>query len=387
MKNSLIIILSDHPREHTSDYAAQTGKLLANDNTVITVLSKNAKSIKEIIVSGFTFRIWEKIRSRQFQYAPIFIIPFRRFTFVVRLNFIINYALIRVLGKYISKKNNLQRKYLWVFNPENSDVVSIMGKSYFSVYDCVDFHSASPVGQIEQKLIQLVNLVVVNSHILYKKLRKYRKDICMVPLGFRLEDFHKVSIRRARIAHHTKPIIGYIGGINDRLNYPLLFRLIEKTPQYEYVFVGPVQQHDIKHYTEYVKPNIDRLFSYPNVHHEENIMKKEIPSAIWRFDIAVIPYNTDKLFNRYCYPTKLFEYFYMGKPVIATPIEELKRFPDFVKIGTTAEEWRVHIQKLIHKPWPAEYQVRQRALATANSWERKLAAIQLIISKNHWILE
>ena len=36
----------------------------------------------------------------------------------------------------------------------------------------------------------------------------------------------------------------------------------------------------------------------------------------------------------------------MGKPVVSTPIEELKAFPTFVKIGNTAEEWEKHIKTL-----------------------------------------
>jgi hypothetical protein len=76
---------------------------------------------------------------------------------------------------------------------------------------------------------------------------------------------------------------------------------------------------------------------------------------------------------------KLFEYFYMGKPVLATPIEELKRFPKYVKIGRTAEEWEKHIQTLLAKPWPKAYQKEQKRLAVANSWDYKIDAILKVV--------
>jgi len=76
---------------------------------------------------------------------------------------------------------------------------------------------------------------------------------------------------------------------------------------------------------------------------------------------------------------KLFEYFYMGKPVISTPIEELKRFPKFVKTGDTAEEWEHNIKELLSKPWPRRFQKEQRRLATQNSWEKKLFYITSLI--------
>lgn len=380
MKEALVIILFDHPLEHTTDYARKTSELLALENTVITVLSKDAQSVKEILVSGLPFRFWKKTGVNQFQLTPLFILPFRRFAWVVRVNFLINYVFVRIAADIIVRQNKIKEKYLWIFNPGNSDVLGVMGRSYFSLYDCVDYHGEPAQYQQEHVLIRQANLVVVNSHILYDTHRKYREDIILVPQGFRLDDFQVLKNAHIRITRHQRPVIGYIGGINNRLDYPLLLRLIEKTPQYQYVFVGPVQKHDITHFTEHVKPYIVRLFSFPNVHHEEEIPKEEVPSVISRFDIAMIPYNTDMPFNRYCYPTKLFEYFYMGKPVLSTPIDELRRFPKFVKIGRTAAEWGNHINKTLSKPWSIRFQKEQKKLAVGNSWARKIRVVMKYIN-------
>jgi hypothetical protein len=75
----------------------------------------------------------------------------------------------------------------------------------------------------------------------------------------------------------------------------------------------------------------------------------------------------------------LFEYFYMGKPVLATPIEELKRFPAFVTIGKTVEDWEKHITILLSKPWPLRFQKEQKQLAIENSWNRKICQITNVI--------
>jgi len=65
----------------------------------------------------------------------------------------------------------------------------------------------------------------------------------------------------------------------------------------------------------------------------------------------------------------------MGKPVVSTNIEELKRFPKFVKIGKNAEEWDKIIKKLLKKPWPKRHRNEQRKIAIENSWENKISAI------------
>ena len=79
---------------------------------------------------------------------------------------------------------------------------------------------------------------------------------------------------------------------------------------------------------------------------------------------------------------KLFEYFYMGKPVISTPIEEVKRFPNYVKIGNTVEEWKKHITSLLSHSWPKSYQKKQREMAIANNWSKKISIIGEIISES-----
>jgi glycosyltransferase involved in cell wall biosynthesis len=69
---------------------------------------------------------------------------------------------------------------------------------------------------------------------------------------------------------------------------------------------------------------------------------------------------------------KLFEYFAMGKPVISTPIEELKQFPNLVFIGDTPKSWQQHIDQILSRPWPKNLQFQQKVLARKNSWHNKI---------------
>jgi hypothetical protein len=104
-----------------------------------------------------------------------------------------------------------------------------------------------------------------------------------------------------------------------------------------------------------------------------------IKEILGNFELGIIPYDIRFDFNRYCYPMKLFEYFYMGLPVISTPIEELKRFPKIVKIGNTTKKWEAHLKSILSTPWPEKYQKEQKRLALENSWEKKVSNILQII--------
>ena len=107
--------------------------------------------------------------------------------------------------------------------------------------------------------------------------------------------------------------------------------------------------------------------------------QKDIPSIIDSFDIGIIPYDTNIDFNKYCYPMKTFEYFYLGKPIVSTPIKELERFPLFIKTGQSVQTWEENIQNILAKPWPKKHQRQQRQLAIDNSWSNKIEAMSQII--------
>ena len=70
----------------------------------------------------------------------------------------------------------------------------------------------------------------------------------------------------------------------------------------------------------------------------------------------------------------------MGLPVISTPIEELKRFPKFVKIGKNPGEWSKYTNDLLSKIWSKKHKEEQRRLAEQNSWEIKVNMILNSIS-------
>jgi hypothetical protein len=106
-----------------------------------------------------------------------------------------------------------------------------------------------------------------------------------------------------------------------------------------------------------------------------------VPSIIKQFDVCIIPYDTKLASVRYSYPMKLFEYFYLGKPVVSAPLPALASFKSVIRPKNTANEWQSQIKKLLNSPWPTKNKRVQRQLATANSWKQKIATISDTIKK------
>jgi len=233
--------------------------------------------------------------------------------------------------------------------------------------------------EVQKKiLLHRADFVCSISYQLKKIYNRYsRTSIHIVPQGFNMLKI-KTGQYKIKLSSTSLPIIGFVGSINERFDMKLLLTICRKNPQWHFVFIGPIENEP------HVSPHnfsdtINELFDLPNVTHISRQLREIVYSYIRQFDICMIPYDSTQDFNRYCYPMKLFEYFYIGKPVISTPIEELKRFPKFVKIGRTAEEWEKYIQTLLGKPWPDIYQKEERALAIENSWEKKISTIVMNI--------
>lgn len=387
MKNKDIIVIPFNlPWDWSTDYTNQTAfELAKRGNIVICYLWADAKSIKESIVSGKCPKLITKYSKNIYLFNPIYFIPFRRFKFIADTNSLINIFLLRVFTELVSMLRRTEKKIFWIFNPNLIFIYKYFSKKYFLLYDCVDFFAFDNKENItrtklnERFLCKMADLVVANSHVLQKHLSQYRTGVKLVPQGFRIADFQK---KRGKIRNFNfkKPIVGYVGAINARLDCDLLLNLARGNPDWNFVVWGPVLEKE--KINQKTRDKIQRLFSLPNVKTGQSKDKREIPGIISQFDIGMIPYNASYDFNKYCYPAKLFEYFYMGIPVISTPIEELSYFKDLVFTAKGDGEWQKCIKKTLSSPWSPTNKAEQKQVAVRNSWKNKIEAIYKAIAKN-----
>lgn len=380
VKNKIIIIPTHDAPDSICDYQIQTAKILAKCNIVIVILLYNRKSFKEIFGEHLRHKKRFRLLYKQdeiFYLSILDFIPFKRFQLARNINFHINILLLKSIV-FLLQIINHSTPILWIFYPYVYEL-TLFFKNYPLIYDVVDYYTSySPAQEVkmrkkEQSLIQKADLVVANSKVLKNYLTKYREDVFLVPQGFRLDHFIKIHKLESKVKGR-KPLLGFVGGINDRLNYSLLSKLIKRNPQWDFVLWGPVQKASLSKKNENI---LKELFSLPNVTHGFFEDRKKLPSFINQFDIGIIPYDSSNKSNLNCYPMKIFEYFYLGKPVVTTTILELKRFPKYVKIGNTVNKWEELIKELLSKPW--SFQEEQKTLAKENSWERKIDAISKII--------
>lgn len=375
IKHSLIIMPFQLPWDWSADYQRQTCMELSKNNLVIAYIQKDACFLfKQRQKSAYP-----KIRNILF-YRPLYPLPFRRVVWIEQLNQMLNIIFIALWFGFRKKKI-----LLWIFDPYFRFYPTIRKffRNMITLYDCVDFHTeinpekALSIHNWEKTLIMCVDYFFVNSHTLFTLHFSTRIPDAIVQQGFRYDDFIHPKVSYVLFPKDI-PVIGFVGGINHRLDFQLIHELIRHNQQWFFVFWGKAQEVD-EFELSATRRMIHTIKKYSNVTMGYSQDCKEIPGIIRQFDMGIIPYDTKLDFVRHSYPMKLFEYFYMGKPVISTPIEELKRFPKFVKIVDSVQEWEEAITTLLAKSWPQANMLAQKHLAIANSWEKKIQKMMRVI--------
>lgn len=379
MDKRLIVIPFNLPWNWSTDYTNQTAfELARRGHVVVCYLWAEACSIWDFSRKKHKVSLVKRLPKNIYVITPIHLIPFRRFKFIAELNIKINIIFLRLFSDLASLIYKCQNNILWIFDPNLHFFYNYFRKRYSLLYDCVDFFAVGDKKTIsetiknEKKLVKDAGLVTANSTVLRKHLLKYRENVVLVPQGFRMEEFvvDKDKYINLKVPH---PIIGFVGGINDRLDLSILSPLVNRNPKWSFILWGPLQMQEKMSPGYWNK--LQEILNMPNVKIGVSNDKAEIPGLVSQFDVCIIPYDIKQNFNKYCYPMKLFEYFYFGKPVVSTDVIELRRFASLVKIGTNYKEWQKILNGILSTKWSKKNIINELKYAKENSWDRKIEAI------------
>jgi glycosyltransferase involved in cell wall biosynthesis len=168
----------------------------------------------------------------------------------------------------------------------------------------------------------------------------------------------------AEVANLPRPIFGYFGVIDERLDYALLAQLAREMPHASIVMVGPfakVEQHSV--------PNL------PNIHWLGQRAYSDLPALVKSFDVCLMPFALNEA-TQYINPTKTLEYMAAGKPVVSTAVPDvLHHFTPIVDAVLTAEEFVAAVQRAARSP---RADLIDQGIERANraSWESIVGAMR-----------
>jgi glycosyltransferase involved in cell wall biosynthesis len=271
----------------------------------------------------------------------------------------------RLIAPLVDRDDEL---ILWYYTPMALGAEPPQRQPALTVYDAMDdlasFRSAPRAMRMQEaRLLTRVDLVFAGGRTLYERRKDQHPAVYCFPSG--VESAHFAAAlngipRPAALERRSRPILGYIGVLDERIDLDLLGRVADLRPHWTIALVGPTAK--IKGSTIPRRANIVRFGYQPY---------DALPDFLAAFDVAMLPFARNDA-TRSISPTKTLEYLAGGRPVVSTPIRDVvDLYGSVVSIAATPEAFVQTTESLL--AWSGEevhdWRLRVEALVAAHGWD------------------
>jgi GT2 family glycosyltransferase/glycosyltransferase involved in cell wall biosynthesis/SAM-dependent methyltransferase len=181
-------------------------------------------------------------------------------------------------------------------------------------------------------------------------------------------DVFRAATPAGLLARMPRPIVGYYGAIADWVDIDLLVEVVAMRPQYSFVFIGEVHQCDVS-----------ALKRLPNVHLLGEKHYSLIGSYLRDFDVCLLPFARNQL-TQAVDPVKVYEYLSQGKPVVATPLPEVRDHGSLVYLADNAPDFAAQIDAALAET-DTQLPAARTAHAAANTWDQRVELLSNAIAE------
>ena len=231
----------------------------------------------------------------------------------------------------------------------------------------------------EEKIVSQADIVVAVSSTVAKRWASFGAHPIVIPNGCWLAK-SRAQVAPAELGSLTKPVVGLIGQLSDRIDLSILNALA--TSGLSLLIVGPLDP-------SWEQQRFRRLIERPNVYYTGPVPPEAVPSYLAAIDVGITPYQ-DTPFNRASFPLKTLEYLGAGVPVVSTGIPaaqwlladlaqgEHARMADRIMALANDGDSFVDAVRRLAAGDPAEEHLRADqciAFATRHTWERRAMSL------------
>ena len=253
----------------------------------------------------------------------------------------------------------------WFYDPMAYTAFAGQMNERAIVYDCMDqlsqFRFCPPeLVKRERELLAAADVVFAGGPKIWEEKRRYNSNCFMYGCGVDAGHFgaallpQRVTPSDVRDLPH--PIYGYIGVVDERLDYELLAQLADDNKEGSVVMVGPTAKVD--------PASLPRR---ANLHWLGARDYSLLPSYAKAFDVCLMPFALNEA-TEFINPTKALEYMATGRPIVSTAIQDVVRqFKGIVVVCRTAEDFSAAAKRGAHQPSVVAVR-RGLQLARKNSW-------------------
>jgi glycosyltransferase involved in cell wall biosynthesis len=238
------------------------------------------------------------------------------------------------------------------------------------VYEVIDHLGVFPnrrlVAREHPRLLRLAEVVVTTSEALWSEAARTRPDTLLSSNGVDYEEVRAAIRSPGRppedlqaLVEAGKPLVGYYGALARWLDYDLLLQVALKRPDLEFLLIGPNFDGSLRALQTQPLANLHWIGPRP---------PDVLLGYLRYFDATMIPFRVDPLTDA-ASPLKLFEYMAAGKPVVATPTQELRRFAE-VFTGRDPDGFSQAIDQALAARGDDGYLARLDRVAREHDWSQ-----------------
>ncbi len=233
------------------------------------------------------------------------------------------------------------------------------------VYDCMDelslFRGAPPeLVRRERELLAVADIVFAGGPKIAAAKRKLNPNCYCFGCGVDAKHFGGAKASSLAVpkdlAKLKSPRFGYIGVVDERIDYDLLAYLADHAGG-SVVLIGP-----------HTKVDPATFPRRQNLHWLGGRDYSELPAYAKGFDVCLMPFALNEA-TEFINPTKALEYMATGKPIVSTAIEDVvMQFSDVIAIADNHQRFAEQCRAAVNNPDGSAIE-RGLKLVRRNSWE------------------
>jgi UDP-galactopyranose mutase len=249
------------------------------------------------------------------------------------------------------------------------------------VYDVMDQlanfkGAAQDLPEREEQLLAQADVVFTGGRSLYESRRHRHPNVHLFASGVEAAHFAQAFAPETAVAPEIaglpRPVLGYTGVIDERLDLALIDQVASQHPEWHIVMVGPV-----------AKIEESELPRRPNIHYLGQQPYQRLPALLKGFDVCLMPFALNEA-TRYISPTKTLEYMAARKPIVSTPVPDVAaNWSDAVAIAGSPAAFIAAVEQSLNEGVAEQNRrlARAQAYVAANSWDRIAADMRALLEE------
>lgn len=187
-----------------------------------------------------------------------------------------------------------------------------------------------------EAILRDADILFSNCEPLRQTFASLRADIHLVPNGCEIPE--KNPALHPLMRDLPRPIIGYVGNLRDRVNWPLIERIAARYRHGSVVLVG----------SAHGRPEVaDIAGRHPNIHLLGVKPHQEALHIMQAFNVAIMPHLRNGL-SDHMNPLKLYVYFAAGLPIVASAVANIDDVGPYIAVAPTDDQFMAELEAILN---------------------------------------